>query len=244
MQTCMETPVTQRCSSSGFSCSHHTQQRSATSLGTIIHLNLWKGLSLGRWHQVRMELILSQLFAKVLRITHSEIRSFFPANDEYFAYFDSGLAESCRKAVDDLDKYITLEGPFDGILAFSQGASLAATLMIQRATQKQALVPPFNCAIFFSAAVPLDYAALLHSQIKEVSSFGEVITTPTAHIWGQNDEKYCGMSDRLSKLCRQELKTEFIHSGGHEVPSSGTKDAVISAVNAIRRTITRALTAQ
>lgn len=182
----------------------------------------------------------------MLRLTHSEIRSFFPADDEYFAYFDSGLAESCRKAVDDLDKYITLEGPFDGILAFSQGASLAATLMIQRATQKQALVPPLNCVIFFSAAIPLDYAALLHSKIEEVSlsSFGEVITTPTAHIWGQNDETYCGMSDRLSKLCRQELRTEFIHSGGHEVPSSGSKSAVISAVNAIRRTITRALTAQ
>ena len=158
------------------------------------------------------------------------------------------MAESCRKAVDNLDQYIALEGPFDGVLAFSQGASLAATLMIRRATQKEAnpLVPPFNCAIFFSAAFPLDYAALLHSQIEEVSlsSRGEVITTPTAHIWGENDGKYRDMSDRLSKLCRQELKTEFIHSSGHEIPSSGSKDAVISAVNAIRRTITRALTVQ
>lgn len=184
----------------------------------------------------------------MLGLTLSEIRSFFPANDEYFAYFDPGLADTCRKAVDNLDKYIALEGPFDGILAFSQGASLAATLMIQRATQKQAspLVPPFICAIFFSAAVPLDYAALLHNRIEEVSlsSVGEVITTPTVHIWGRNDAKYRGMSDRLNKLCRQELRTDFIHSGGHEVPSSGSKDEVISAVNAIRRTITMALTVQ
>ena len=226
----------------------HAQQCSDTSLETVILLNSWRGMYLGRWRQVSTEINIPHLLGTVLALTRSEIRSLFPADDDYFAYFDPGLAESCREAVDNLEKYIDLEGPFDGILAFSQGASLAATLMTKTATGEltKPLGPPFSCAIFLSAAMPMNYAALLDGQVEELSlgSLGEVITTPTAHIWGRNDREYGGMSDGLSKLCKKEFKAEFVHQGGHEVPSSGSEDSVIGAVNAIRRTIARALTVQ
>ncbi|TAQ90648.1 hypothetical protein B7494_g1068 [Chlorociboria aeruginascens] len=43
------------------------------------------------------------------------------------------------------------EGPFDGIVGFSQGAALAASLILQHSTQAQALV---SCAIFFCGGLP------------------------------------------------------------------------------------------
>ena len=64
-----------------------------------------------------------------------ESQAYFPADGEYFAYFDDTSAASCSKALEYLETYIIAEGPFDGVLAFSQGASLASTLMIHNFKQ-------------------------------------------------------------------------------------------------------------
>ena len=148
--------------------------------------------------------------------------------------------------MDELETYITLEGPFDAALAFSQGASLVATLIIRRATHENCLDPLIKFAIFLSAGIPLDYTALVDGQVEGVASsvLGEVINLPTAHIWGQNDEEYHIMSMELSSLCKTELKEEFVHGGGHEIPSSRVKDAMIRTVNVIKRTATRASVGQ
>jgi hypothetical protein len=48
-------------------------------------------------------------------------------NDEFFAYADFNDLASCLTALNQLDAYIAAEGPFDGLIAFSQGATIAAT---------------------------------------------------------------------------------------------------------------------
>jgi hypothetical protein len=58
---------------------------------------------------------------------------------------------------------------------------------------------------------------------------------PTAHVWGKTDP-YADAARELSMLCRSDTKSVFVHSGGHEVPGAGSKDAVTSIVNVIRRT--------
>lgn len=133
-------------------------------------------------------------------------------------------------------------------MAFSQGAILAATLMI-RHSQRDAggqTDPPFKCAIFISGGVPGDPAALEQDQIRKLdhATDGEVIHVPTAHIWGANDRQEPTFGPVLSKLCKAALRTVYIHDGGHEVPGPKDQAALSSTVMAIQRTIDTVLSAQ
>jgi hypothetical protein len=50
------------------------------------------------------------------------------------------------------------EGPFDGVIGFSQGAAVAATIIATEAERNPEL-EPFKFAIFFSATMPFDFSA-------------------------------------------------------------------------------------
>ncbi|RDL41697.1 uncharacterized protein BP5553_01676 [Venustampulla echinocandica] len=170
----------------------------------------------------------------------TEIKSFFAPSDRFFAYFDASLVRTCQQALQDLDNYIKTEGPFDAVLAFSQGAALASTLLVQKwrqNPQEQQVSPIFKCAVFISGGVPVDPDVLLHGELRTLSADvdGEVIPIPTAHIWGTNDTLFPGSSATLSKLCNGTVRSEFVHEGGHEVPGE-TRD-LASTVHAIKRVV-------
>jgi hypothetical protein len=57
----------------------------------------------------------------------------FSDEDEYFAYYDPQSPDSMRKAIDNLERYMTVEGPFEGIISFSQGSALAASFLLAQA---------------------------------------------------------------------------------------------------------------
>ncbi|KAI9842655.1 MAG: hypothetical protein M1837_007022 [Sclerophora amabilis] len=181
--------------------------------------------------------------------TAPEIEDLFPGDEEFFTYFDATSSLSCRTALDDLEAYITAEGPFDAVMAFSQGASLAATLMVrqlQREPANRPVQPFFKCAVFFSGGIPADPATLPGEELRplDYATDGEVIHVPTAHIYGSNDQQYPTFGPVLSKLCDAKMRTVFVHEGGHEVPGTRLKDAVSGAVNAIRKAVDMALTVQ
>ncbi|XP_015183236.1 PREDICTED: UPF0483 protein CG5412 [Polistes dominula] len=100
------------------------------------------------------------------------------------------------------------QGPFDGILGFSQGAAFATILCIM---QKKNMYPfRFNFAIIISGFKSL---CKLHAEY-----YTETIDIPSLHIYGRTDkviptdmtEKVCG----LFKYCNR-----VIHDGGHYMPS-------------------------
>ena len=140
------------------------------------------------------------------------------------------------KALNDLEAFIAAEGPFDGVLAFSQGATLATTYIVRQARRDPATVP-FKCAIFFSGGIPCDPSLLERGEVRELdfATDGEVIRIPTANIWGRQDEMLWGPA--LNQLCAASMRTSFVHDGGHEIPGSKMKDAVTESVNAIRRAV-------
>ena len=170
-----------------------------------------------------------------------EIEPFFPANDEYFTYLDPYSAESRRKALADLENYVAEEGPFDGVMAFSLGAALAATFIIRKLQAnplERRTSLPFKCAIFLSGGIPFDYLAVPLDEIQSLWVKDEQpIQVPTAHIWGSNDALADSTSAVLSELCNPQLRTVFIHDGGHDVPGARSRDATIGMVRAIRHTI-------
>ncbi|KAI4123544.1 MAG: hypothetical protein LQ338_005217 [Usnochroma carphineum] len=173
----------------------------------------------------------------------TEIQSFFSADEAFFSYFDESSVQSCRKALADLETYMQTDGPFDAVLAFSQGAALASTLMVKKWREDpaaQRLDPVFPCAVFLSGGVPCDPDALLaRGQIRTLDFplDGVVIPVPTACIWGKDDLPF---PPRLGALCDATKRTIVVHEGGHEVPGSKDKDAVTATVHAIRRTVAKA----
>lgn len=178
------------------------------------------------------------------------IEPFVSSSDEFLRYADETSSESCRKALSDLEAYIAEDGPFDGVMAFSQGAVLAVSLFLQRMEQdpqKAQLNPVFRCAIFFSGGVPEDLRGVRGEGPRRLMRWeddGEIIGIPTVHVWGRNDRLYPEYGPVLSKLCRGREREEFIHEGGHDVP--GPRDPVVveRVAMLIKRTIERAETVQ
>lgn len=157
------------------------------------------------------------------------------AGDEFLQYIIDTSRESQAQCLRDLEQYIDEEGPFDGLLAFSQGAGCGATYLIHQS--QQGLQPAFRFAVFFCGAPALDPRALFTGC--EGNLEDEIITIPTAHIWGHNDELW-HFGPALSRLCQSKVKEQYVHEGGHEVPGARDPMRLACAVRAIRRTITRA----
>ena len=134
------------------------------------------------------------------------------------------------------------EGPFDGIIGFSQGAALAATYLLRFSQEKPHEPLPFKCAIFFSGGVPIDLRALDQGKISFIDPklTGTLLRLPTAHIWAHNDTVVPGGGEMLSMLCDDLYKNVYIHGEGHAIPGARAKEAVQGAVKAIKRTIDQA----
>ena len=185
-----------------------------------------------------------------------EIRGYFPAEGEYFAYFDPAEPHTYTKALDDLENYLSNEGPFDGVLAYSHGAQLAAGLLA-RSHGRNSHEQPFKCAVFLSGGVPYHFSnektvgrqdvngrSDVHLVYMDPLEVGELVQIPTANIWGRNDLLYPGKSETLSRMCRRDLNSEFVHDGGHDIPSAKAKEDLFGCVRTVRRAVDCALTMQ
>ena len=117
------------------------------------------------------------------------IEPFVSASDNFLQYVDEQSEESCRKALSDLERYIVEDGPFGGVMAFSQGAGLAPSLLIhqmQKDAYEACLHPLFRYAVFFSGGVPKDPRAERgegSTRLMWWEDDGELIGIPTLHVW-------------------------------------------------------------
>ncbi len=166
-------------------------------------------------------------------------------------YYDALSPESTAAALAQLEAYLEAEGPFDGVIGYSQGATLAATYLIRFAQRRHpaaaaaaAAVPlPFKCAVFFSGGRPVDPRLLDRGELRLIDPAelpGPLLPLPTAGIWGRNDALWPGGGEALWRLCDPAARVRFVHDEGHDIPGSRARDAVAGAVGAIRRTIDRA----
>lgn len=175
-----------------------------------------------------------------LHISPVEIKAFYPSGDTYFSYYGI-TSDSISQALSQLHRYIREEGPFDGIIGFSQGAVLISTYLIQLSQEQPDKPLPFRCAIFFSASRPFDTRLLTEGQVKwiEPSVNGPLLRLPTTHIWGTNDI-HQEEAKVLCSMCDESLRDIYIHGEGHEIPGPRAKEDVQGCVRAIRRTIEKA----
>ncbi|KAH9988766.1 putative DUF341 family oxidoreductase [Xylariaceae sp. FL0662B] len=109
------------------------------------------------------------------------------------------------------------EGPFDGLIGFSHGATLAFGFLVNHA-KTRSLEPVRNlglrCAIFMNSLPPfrqLDSGELLFDG--EMDGYLDI---PSLNIAGRKDFVY-EYSLRLAKLCNPAPTRLLVHDKGHEV---------------------------
>lgn len=88
---------------------------------------------------------------------------------------------SAADAMDYLYDIMEQDGPFDGIIGYSEGATVAATLILheQKRYETMGIPPMFKCALFFAGWPPMtpEFDAIVLSDESEL-----IIDIPTCHI--------------------------------------------------------------
>lgn len=157
-------------------------------------------------------------------------------------YVDGGSLKSRVSLIRDLDEFIMDEGPFDGLVGFSEGAAVAATFVFNEARGPCRQRLRVKCAIFFCGGVPEDPISFAEGTIRHLDPQrdGEIIDIPTAHIWADNDLFHPDSGHILQDLCSKETRESYVHQLGHFVPGSKSDQGVQETVRTIQRVIERA----
>jgi len=152
----------------------------------------------------------------------------------------SNTGQALPKAVLDsameyIDEIVEEDGPFHGILGFSQGATMAFCYLHHRLRTRPFDPPfvPFACAIFISASgTAKDHSTL----VEYISSTGRSITIPTLHVYGKEDvDSEAAMS--MYQHCKQAGDSEFLlHQHGHPIPTdSDSVKQIVKAIKAVEK---------
>ncbi|KAM7205907.1 Serine hydrolase (FSH1) domain containing protein [Rhypophila sp. PSN 637] len=147
--------------------------------------------------------------------------------------------ETNMALLNDLIRSVLELGPFDGVMGFSEGGAVAASLLVEDTRRPFAR---FRCGIFLSAARPPDPDNIMTGSDRRLDFYtdGVVLNIPTAHIWSPSGEICPGMGRNLALLCNQTLREEFVHLLGHQVPGSVSDEFLSGTIKAIERTVERA----
>jgi predicted esterase len=125
----------------------------------------------------------------------------------------SSPGSSIHEAFDHTKSFIAKEGPFDVVIGFSQGAALAASLIIHQSKTNPS-EPLFRAAVFICGAAPWDSTGLQHIAPQPDTY---PIAIPTANIVGKADALF-PESVSLFELCEPAKATFYDHGSKHMVP--------------------------
>jgi hypothetical protein len=147
-----------------------------------------------------------------------EIAKFY--RGPFFRHWD-GSRKSVHECYEDILDIVDEDGPFDGVVGFSQGAAAAATALLYSQSLDNTAPPLFKFAIFFCATSALNAADSSH----EVPAAKNVLLPPipTVHVVGQEDNVR-EQSMALHELADQQYARLITHEGGHWIP----KDTVFA----------------
>jgi pimeloyl-ACP methyl ester carboxylesterase len=169
-----------------------------------------------------------------------ELKPYYPPSTPTWNFFDTDDVASMNQALMQLDTFIELEGPFDAVIAYSHGAAFAATYIV-RAALDGGRPPPFQCALFFSAAKPADPIELVQGNLRylDPERDGIRITVPTVHVWGENDTLHPDSWKNAWELSDPEMKENVVHREGHGIPGGKAREAVLEIAKKVRRMVAR-----
>lgn len=159
------------------------------------------------------------------------------------------LFSSVDDALDYLDDLVAEEGPFDGVLGFSEGASLATAYLLRLAHRDQ-LHSTFRFSLLFASG-GFDMSYLQQTPRQQGGSASSLrapgmgtsegwfrkLDIPTLHVIGDADELR-EKSSKMVQLWQAGSAIVVDHPDGHVIPKNGTSLARISAaVKALMQSI-------
>ncbi|KAI9810457.1 MAG: hypothetical protein M1827_006233 [Pycnora praestabilis] len=103
----------------------------------------------------------------------------------YYKFWEGPSLEAIRGSHKWLLDLIENDGPYDGVLLFSQGCSLIASFLLYHRAEKGHLPPPFKVAVFICGGLPLGV----------VEDIG-VHVSPEARDWDDRSKK--GLAQQAS----------------------------------------------
>ncbi|KAK1967459.1 hypothetical protein LY78DRAFT_680118 [Colletotrichum sublineola] len=137
---------------------------------------------------------------------------------------------STEKAIKYLADIVAKRGPFDGIIGYSEGATVASTFMLweQRRFKRSGIKPAFKYGIFFAGWPPVDPK---NHHVCLSDETDERIEARTLHIIGSLDP-YVDGSTALYNMCDPDTAYLFDHAKGHTLPRD--KETIKELGNIIR----------
>ncbi|KAH6673998.1 serine hydrolase FSH [Plectosphaerella plurivora] len=153
---------------------------------------------------------------------------------------DASLA-TVRAAIELLDHVVADQGPFDGILGFSQGASVACAYLAHL-DRRDGSCAPFRFALFFSSGgLSVDHLLLLRrlsdGEQRQPSAFDAIFSIPSLHVYGTADD----LKDNalaMTRLWRPGSAAIVTHPGGHVVPrDTASVGRIVSAARVMIRSM-------
>ncbi|KAJ5539525.1 hypothetical protein N7513_007857 [Penicillium frequentans] len=164
------------------------------------------------------------------------IAEVFGRDEVCYSYFD-GTSSGAISAVEDLADYVAENGPFDAVMGFSLGATLAVTFLFN--SNKFGFVePPFKFAILLCSCLPCDWDALQTGKLGflDQTQVTAPIKLPTIHCWSPEDTEYPGESRLVVDMCDVSNRVNLQHSAGHNVPTQpGEVDKLAQAIFAVSK---------
>ncbi|HET7543040.1 MAG TPA: hypothetical protein VFK05_24370 [Polyangiaceae bacterium] len=128
---------------------------------------------------------------------------------------DGRVYEGWKEACECVRGLIPEQAPV-GILGFSQGAMLAASLA---ALSARGRFPTLRCAVLIAGGVPRaeDLSAL----------FTEPIAVPSLHVWGERDKLADTSAPQLAERFQEAQRETVTWPGSHSIPQSGQAASTI-----------------
>ncbi|KAI9647282.1 hypothetical protein NHQ30_003665 [Ciborinia camelliae] len=164
--------------------------------------------------------------------------------------------ESAQDAMEYLYDIMQEEGPFDGIMGYSEGAAVAGTLLLheQKRFETEGRPPMFKCAVFFAGWPPLtpEFNGVVLADETDLT-----ITVPTLHIsksshfgseWHHRHyltlklvgslDPYLAGCISLYNVCDMDNAYLFDHGKGHTLPrDSQTVRELCNVIRTMRANI-------
>ncbi|KAJ8064715.1 hypothetical protein OCU04_007035 [Sclerotinia nivalis] len=124
-------------------------------------------------------------------------------NPPYYAYYHSSDPSAIRESYSFLQEHIDKNGPYDGVMCFSQGCALIAGFLLDHQVTRPHIPLPFSCAVFICGGMPLPiiedlgieiptFARELENQsVKELFATAAAVETakPGDDYWNTKEEK-------------------------------------------------------
>ncbi|KAL9033098.1 MAG: hypothetical protein Q9214_007670, partial [Letrouitia sp. 1 TL-2023] len=135
---------------------------------------------------------------------------------------DANNIEAVEEAYELIYEAIEADGPFDGILGFSQGATLAYSFLDHHAKAHPFDPPLFRCGVFICAIPPflMEDGEVVYRQ--DVAS----LSIPSLHIACSRDPVY-KHSQALYQHCQKGTAVMINLDKGHTIPGDPKSAAAI-----------------